>query len=219
MTIDPKRLPLTHLQFYGPQHKGVQASDVDTSFTDIDGHRELCPSCSVSRSMAYRCSAGAKCHGCNAPLVNTLSTIISVDPFLTDLRYKLYRRVMKDEDAMSTIKVIVYNWPEDWVVTYKYQVETTARGTTEHEAYDRMTCPLLWSKMVVPESGGKFFDRQWTITTLPVIAEVAKLHCVCSFNESRPDCGEVRRKIDFACSSNDDPLLRKEKGNMFSSLH
>ena len=46
------------------------------------------------------------------------------------------------------------------MVTYMKQVETTARGTAEHEAYDRMTCPLLWSKKVVPESGGKLFDRQ-----------------------------------------------------------
>jgi hypothetical protein len=98
---------------------------------------------------------------------------------------------MKDEDAMSTIKVIVHNWPEDSVVTYMNNVEMTARGTAEHEAYNRMTCPLLWSKKVVPESGGKLFDRQWTITTLPAIAEVAKLHCVCPFNESGYGSGPI----------------------------
>ncbi len=49
----------------------------------------------------------------------------------------------------------------------------------------------MWLKKVVPESGGKLFDRQLTITTLPAIAEVAKLHCVCPFNKSGYGSGPI----------------------------
>jgi hypothetical protein len=61
------------------------------------------------------------------------------------LRYKLYPRIMKIENAMSTIRIHVHNWPEESVVRYISYVERTARGSAENEVYDRMTCPLLWS--------------------------------------------------------------------------
>ena len=151
----------------------------------------LCSSCLIDRSKAFPFSVRAKCQGCNCELHNNPSTLISVDPYLTDLRYKLYRRIMKDEDAMSTIRIHVHNWPEESVVRYMSYVERIARGSAANEVYDRMTCPLLWSIKPVPNSGRKLFDRQWTITTLSAIAEVAKLDSVSPNNESGVGLGPI----------------------------
>lgn len=98
---------------------------------------------------------------------------------------------MKDEDAMSTIRIHVHNWPEQSVVRYMSYVERIARGSATNEVYDRMTCPLLWSIKPVPDSGRKLFDRQWTITTLSAIAEVAKLGSVSPDNESGVGLGPI----------------------------
>ncbi len=151
----------------------------------------LCSSCLISRSKAYPFHARSKCEGFNSALHNNPTTLVSADPFLTDLRYKLYRRIMKHEDAMSTLRIHVHNWPEDSVVSYMNSLEKVARRCAENEAYDRQTCPLSWSKKRVPDSHGKLFDCQWTITTLSTIVEVAKLDNVSSNNEPGVGLGPI----------------------------
>ena len=75
---------------------------------------------------------------------------------------------------------------------------------------------------IIPDSHGNLFDRQWTITTLSTIAEVAKLDNVSPNNEYGFGWGPLvvksGGKNNIACSANDDPLLRDEKGEFFSSF-
>jgi hypothetical protein len=98
---------------------------------------------------------------------------------------------MKHEDAMYTLQIHVHDWPEVLVVSYMNFPEKVARGCVENEACDRQTCPLLWSTKCVPESHGKLFDRQWTITTLSTIDEVAKLDNVSPNNEYGVGLGPI----------------------------
>jgi hypothetical protein len=57
---------------------------------------------------------------------------------------------MKDEDAMSTLRIYVHNWPEESVVSYMSSLEKVAMGSAENEAYDGQTCSLLWSEKLSP---------------------------------------------------------------------
>jgi hypothetical protein len=113
---------------------GAQAYSDSTSWSDLNGHRVLCSSCVVSRAKATPFMPMARCEGCGYRLNGTPATLISVDLFLNNLRYKLYTRIMKDDDAMSMITVIVHNWPHDSVVSYMQMLEVVARGSPDDEA-------------------------------------------------------------------------------------
>ena len=171
---------------------GTQTTgDVDR-FTDLDGRRDLCLQCILRRARATPVprppdgSSRERCRGCIGPLSSPPVTLITADPFITDLRCLLLKRIDQVESTKSVVKVTVPNWVQPSVEGFINVLRRISHGSAEDPAWDRMPmgCDLLWSDIPIPGSDRRLRKKSWTITTMRGINEVAKLH---SISETKPD--------------------------------
>ena len=96
------------------------------------------------------------------------------------MRFKILKSLLKHEDARAHATVTINNWVQPLVQQFVTRLVQTARGAGDLEDWDRLgpTCPTLWSQKPVRHSNGKLMDMKWTFTTMPAIAELAKLQLV-----------------------------------------
>ena len=180
-------------------------------FTDLDGRRDLCLHCILRRARATpvpRPQEGERegCRGCIGPLSSPPVILITAEPFITDLRCLLLKRIDQVESTKSVVKVTVPNWVQPSVEGFINMLRHTCRGSADDPAWDRMPmgCDLLWSDIPIPGSAGRHRKKSWTITTMAGINEVAKLHTV---SEIKPD---GTSKVGYG------PILIKSGGKVLS---